>query len=368
MDRVKFCECEITGELVTERYGTSPVFKTPVTPKENYFAMFNGENPLWMPMTSDCKGIDIKIDPDNIARAFVFEYEPFDNTSDLGLRPDMFGVNWQYVPKAGGSMVPGGTPLLEDANEWKEKVVFPDVNAWDWEGSAKANAPWFEQNKDYVTGITFLNGTTFERLISFMDFMGAAMAIIDDDQKDAVIELCDNICERVYFPYLENCKKWFPTMDKVTLHDDWGSQMAPFFSAEAARNIILPEMKRLVDHVHAKGYPCELHSCGHVEDRCDIFAEAGFDSWTPMPMNDTAALMEKYGDRIAIGLTSIDDLFDLKDSTEEEQRAAARAFVDRFVRPDKVGLFKRRLNYVTDAFIEELYKQSRIRYAQLFAD
>ena len=357
MDRVKFCECEITGELVTERYGTSPVFKTPVTPKENYFAMFNGENPLWMPMTSDCKGIDIKIDPDNIARAFVFEYEPFDNTSDLGLRPDMFGVNWQYVPKAGGSMVPGGTPLLEDANEWKEKVVFPDVNAWDWEGSAKANAPWFEQNKDYVTGITFLNGTTFERLISFMDFMGAAMAIIDDDQKDAVIELCDNICERVYFPYLENCKKWFPTMNKVTLHDDWGSQMAPFFSLATAREVFVPVLKKFTDKCKELGYIVELHSCGHTEDNVPAYIEAGFQTWNGMSMNDKRALFEKYGDQFIFGVDApavADDM----EASDEDLYAGAKEFCEFYIRDGKCHVVANCMRK-NPKFIQYVYEISR---------
>jgi hypothetical protein len=37
----------------------------------------------------------------------------------------MFGIEWEYIPAAGGSMVRPGKPFLEDANEWKEKVVGP---------------------------------------------------------------------------------------------------------------------------------------------------------------------------------------------------------------------------------------------------
>ena len=357
MERVKFNPNEFTGEFTEDRFGKAPVFHSPITPKENYIAMFNGENPLWFPMTSDCKGIDIKIDPDNIARAFVFEYEPFDNVSDLGLRPDMFGVNWVYVPTAGGSMVPGGTPLLEDANEWKEKVVFPDVNSWDWEGSAKANAPWFEQYKDYVTNITFLNGTTFERLISFMDFMGAAMAIIDDDQVEAVKELCDAICEKVYFPYLENCKKWFPNLDKVTLHDDWGSQASPFFSLTVAREVFVPVMKKFTDKCKELGFLVELHSCGHTEMNVPAYIEAGFQTWNGMPMNDKRALFEKYGDQFIFGVDAPDISADMN-ASDEDLYAAAKEFCEFYIRDGKCHAVAN-CSRKNPKFVEYVYEISR---------
>ena len=39
--------------------------------------------------------------------------------------PDMFGIEWEYVPVAGGSMVRPGTPLLEDANDWNQILKLP---------------------------------------------------------------------------------------------------------------------------------------------------------------------------------------------------------------------------------------------------
>ena len=203
MERVKYDPKEFVGEYTEDRFGKAPVFHTPVTPKENYFAMFEGKNPLWMPMTTDCKGLDPRVDPDNIARGFVFDgEEPYDRAKYGG--PDMFGIEWVFVEQVGGSMVQPGKPYMEDANDWEKLIKFPDVNSWDWEGAAKGNAEWMEKNKDYVENLTLLNGTTFERLISFMDFEGAAMAIIDEEQVDAVKALCNAILERVYFPYLEN--------------------------------------------------------------------------------------------------------------------------------------------------------------------
>lgn len=63
---------------------------------------------------------------------------------------------------------------------------------------------------------------------------------------------------------IDKCVRYYD-VDGFCIHDDWGSQRAPFFSEAAARDIILPEMKRFTEHVYSYGKFVELHSCGHVE-------------------------------------------------------------------------------------------------------
>ena len=190
------------------------------------------------------------------------------------------------------------------------------------------------------------------------------MAVIDEDQVDAVKELVHATTD-LYLRLIDKCAEHYPELDSVCVHDDWGSQGAPFFSEAVAREIFLPEMKRFVDHVHSKGWICDLHSCGHIEDRANIFVEAGFDSWTPMPMNDTVALFDKYGDKIAIGVVNPFH-FDPATATEEEQRECARKFAERFCKPGFRATWSNYNNRaeMTPAFREELYKQSRIAYSK----
>ena len=356
MERVKYDPKEFVGEYTEDRFGKAPVFHTPVTPKENYFAMFEGKNPLWMPMTTDCKGLDPRVDPDNIARGFVFDgEEPYDRAKYGG--PDMFGIEWVFVEQVGGSMVQPGKPYMEDANDWEKLIKFPDVNSWDWEGAAKGNAEWMEKNKDYVENLTILNGTTFERLISFMDFEGAAMAIIDEEQVDAVKALCNAILERVYFPYLENVKKYLPGITKITLHDDWGSQRAPFFSLNTAREVFVPVLKKFTDKCKELGYLVELHSCGHTEMNVPGYIEAGFQTWNGMSMNDKRALFEKYGDQFIFGVDAPDVAGDMN-ASKEDLEAAAKEFCEFYIRDGKchvVANCMRKNPY----FIECVYKISR---------
>ncbi len=363
MAKVPFSEkdFEVVGEVPGFAGApATPIYNFPITPRENHKALFIDHEPAWLPYGVESTLLCPEMWPDNPARGFVLQGTPFDRSKYGG--KDMFGIEWVYVPVAGGSMVKPGNPALEDANDWKEVIKFPDIDSWDWEKSGKDCEPFLTNNKSNT--IWFLNGCWFERLISFMDFEGAAMAVIDEDQVDAVKELIHATTD-LYLKLIDKCAEYYPQLNGVSVHDDWGSQGAPFFSETVAREVFLPEMKRFVDHVHSKGWICDLHSCGHIEERCGVFVDAGFDSWTPMPMNDTVALWEKYGDKITLGVVS-PYTFDPATATEEEQRECARKFVERFCVPGKTVTWSSYNNRAmsTPAFKDELYKASRKAYSK----
>ena len=291
--------------------------------------------------------------PDNVARGLVIDSVPVPREQFGG--KDMFGLDWVFVDVAGGSMSEGH--FFDDANDWKDYVKMPDIDAWDWAGSAKANEGYLASGPKTLW---FLNGCWFERMISFMTFEGAAMALLDEDQEDAVKEMLHELTS-LYIRIVDKCVEYY-NVPGFCIHDDWGSQMAPFFSDEVAENFFLPEMKRFVDHCHSLGKYVEIHSCGHVEDRCHVFVDAGFDIWTPMAMNDTYALYEKYGDKIVLSIV-VKELADPDNATEEELRAAARSFAAKFANADmpcQLSFYSSTAYTGSAAFREELYKASRI--------
>ncbi|MBQ4596391.1 MAG: methyltransferase, partial [Firmicutes bacterium] len=129
-----------------------------------------------------------------------------------------------------------------------------------------------------------------------------------------------------------------------------------------ARKFFLPQMKRIVDHIKSKGKIAYLHSCGHVESRIDIFVEAGFQWWDPMRMNDTRELYHRVGDKI---LLSVHPDKVPEGASEEEQREAARRYVEEFCVPGKPSvLFWYGLEGMSAVYNEELYRQSRIAYSK----
>ena len=349
MERIKYDPKEFQMEFMETRFGPSPVFHTPITPRANWRAMFDGKNPLWMPMTSESQTFCPRCDPDNIARAFVFDgEEPYDRSKYGG--PDMFGIEWVFVPVVGGSMEnPDNPHPLEDANDWRDVINFPDVNSWDWESCGKNNAAWFEKNKDYDIASMLLNGMGFEN---------AAMALIDEDQIDAVRELANELCEKVYIPYVDNMHKYYPGVTRITLHDDWGSQRAPFFSLAAAREAYVDVYKKFNAHVKSLGLIAELHSCGKNDLVVPAYIESDFEFWNGMYMNDKRNLFEQYGDKFIFG---VDPPAVADDMTADDDAlyAGAKEFCEFYIRDGKchvVGNMMRK----NPKFVANVYQISRI--------
>ena len=300
MARVPFDPKEVSN--ATEAPGMFPGmmvkrFDTPISPKENYRMVYDRKIPYWLPGFNDMQMITPRIDADNLARVFSFEAQPMAPEEMQGC-PDKYGVPWVYVDQAMGSMVVPGDPILKDVNDWPDVIQFPDVASWDWDGSREANKDFIKTDKWFT--YCHLTGY-FERLISFMDFENAAMALVDPDQKEAakalMMAIADNnieIFSKAYNAYGFDC---------LNVHDDWGAQRAPFFSLEVCMEMIVPAIKKVVDFAHNElGVPYDFHSCGKNELLVPAYIAAGADSWSGQDMNDKAMLYEKYGDKLILGI------------------------------------------------------------------
>jgi len=354
-------ELEIVGTLETMaskffNVPASPIYRFPVTRKEALKALYR-RKPIWQISDIESAMFAPRIFPDNVARAMVVEADAMPPAEGGG--PDMFGIEWEYIPVAGGSMVRPGKPLLADANEWEEKIVWPDIGSWDWEGSSKRNAAFL--NNDRYNSCWIQNGW-FERLITFMDFEGAILAMVDEDQKDAVKALFARLSE-LYIRLIDRFLQYFPGIDGFYIHDDWGAQKETFFSPDVVEKMIVPHMKKVTDFIHSKGRFCELHSCGQILKQVPNMIKAGWDSWAGQPMNDLRKAYELYGDRIVLAVDP--EPFDRNTTSEAEQRALARKYADAFCSPDKptyMTFFS--VSVLTPAYREELYRQARINYSR----
>jgi hypothetical protein len=346
-------ELEIVEIQKTHR-GDAPVYNFPVAPNEAWRAMLRGE-PIWIPTGTELMSFAPDVVPENRARGFVTDVMYSDKEKG---GPDMFGLKWEFIPSADGSMIEHGKVLFDDANDWEASITWPDIDAWDWDKSAEMNQKALDNNK--LKLVTFHNGAWFERLITFMGFENALMALIDEDQQEAVKKLFDRTTD-LFCRLVDKCCTYY-NIDGFTIHDDWGTQRAPFFSPEVGREMIVPYMRKLNNHIHLKGKIADLHSCGKSEIQVPNFIAAGWDSWCPMAINDTHMLYDMYGDKIALHV--VPDLYDVANSTEEEQRAEARKYADRFGKPGTSCIFsKYGFPIMTSAYREELYKYSREVFA-----
>lgn len=267
-----------------------------ITSRENWLRFLRGEKPEWMPVYSEVQTILPLCVPENIARGFVKEAGSIPQSQFGG--PDMYGVPWVFEASAGGSIEdPSIPPILTDVADWREVIHFPDIDLWDWEGAVRRNQGFLAP--DRLTSTVIYTGF-FERLISFMGFEGAAMALIDEDCAEDLHALLQAIAD-TNIELIAAYKKHFD-IDHIFFHDDWGAQMAPFFSLDTCREMLVPYMKRVVDFCHANDIFFEFHCCGRNDALAPAMVEAGVDAWCGQPMCDKFALWDHYGDKMAIGI------------------------------------------------------------------
>lgn len=351
-------ELKVVSEIPeSPRMPEIKIYDYPITAREGVAAAFSGK-PVWQIIEPDIRIFTPRIIPDNVARSFVYEAQPFDPNNGGG--KDMFGIEWEYIPVAGGSMVRPGKAFMEDANEWYEKLEWPDIDSWDWEGSAEENRGTHLKPENF--NMAWFQTGFYERLISFMDFEAAVMAMIDEDQTDAVKELFDKLAD-LYIRIFDNYLKYFEYIDGFYFHDDWGAQKETFFSPDTAAELIVPAMKKVTAYIHSKGKFAEFHSCGQLLKQVPNMIEAGWDAWGGQTINDFEKIYDMYGDKILLGV--VPESFDPETTSEAEQRAIARRYADKYCNPEKPSYLHRYgAQYLTPAFREELYIQSRRNYSR----
>jgi hypothetical protein len=350
------------------------VFSYPLGRHDHAVATFKRE-PWWQMMQAvDAQIFTPSVIPDNVARALCFEGGELRTFVDHEINPDMFGIEWEYIAMAGGSMVRPGKPFLEDIEEWYDKVVWPDIDKWDWEGSAARNNGTFLTPEGF-NQMWFQTGW-YERLISMLDFENAVIAIFDEDSQEHVHKFFDKLTD-LYIRIFDRALTTFPEIHAFFIHDDWGSQKAPFFSPAVAEEMIVPYMKRVTDFLHSKGKFCEMHSCGNNYKQVPNYIKAGWDLWAPQLMNDSYQIYDDFGDKILIATfpqNIPDEIMALPTNEErgaafaalpeEEQRRVAREYADRVCVKGKPSLYNfYAAHFLTPAFREELYIRSRENYS-----
>ena len=92
-------------------------------------------------------------------------------------------------------------------------------------------------------------------------------------------------------------------MDCIHISDDWGTQRDLMFAPDLWRELIKPNLKRVIDYVHARGAFVSLHSDGCIEKVTDDLAELGIDllhPWQESAGMSYDLYLDKYADSFAI--------------------------------------------------------------------
>jgi hypothetical protein len=283
-----------------------------ISDKENMRRFYFHEEPEWMPAF----GVGFHF--------LVPQNGYLERPRDNGGGKDWFGVEWVYkegepapVPDSARRIV------LEDIRDWRGQVKFPDLDAWDWEEARRVDKIDSIDRENNLLYQSILCGL-FERLHALMGFENALVAMITEPGEtaaffDAMAEykckLIDKLAEH-YKP------------DILNFHDDWGTQMALFFSPDTWRLLIKPRMKIIIDRAHSHGMAFELHSCGFIQDIIPEICGLGVDCLQCMDLNDIPAMKKITGGKmnynVSFNQQKHDRLISLGKMSEEELRRDIR--------------------------------------------
>ena len=260
----------------------------PISIRENFKRAAQCKTPVWVPNSNT----DF-----NFAMLFTVSTMPDADWSrkERYYYKDWFGVDWMFVPEAGGPMLKPGTQFLDDITEWEEKVKFPNLDEYHFEERCKK---WLETcDPDKVMHINIGQGCT-ERLVALrggytdamcdMALEPEAVRAFLDAFADFEIQVIDRICK--YIP-----------VDYMTYHDDWGTERDTFFSSAMMEEMVFEPTKKIFDHMHKKGITVQLHSCGKIERFLPYMVDMGVNTLQIQARaNDFKKYKELYGDKLAL--------------------------------------------------------------------
>ena len=304
----------IAGVEIGQRLANAPIGPTsfdqtlPITPKENMKLMLERKLPRYLPMAGDT----IALAPD-----VIVERSPNNVTG-----ADWFGCLWTFVPSIGATMVKPGTEMLDSLKNWKDKVVFHDLESIDWEESAAGMEKYYDPNR---MSDWWLSIGPFERLHCFLGMQNALISLIEEEKNvaeffEAMTDYKIKLIKKLTTHY---------KVDMINFHDDWGNNHDGFFPPEMFKRLFVPNMKRIVDAVHDGGAYFNLHSDGRVERYVPYMVEFGVDLWNPaQSVNDLAMIKREYGKHISLS-GGMDELWTGRDTADEESlRKFAREKAD----------------------------------------
>jgi len=206
---------------------------------------------------------------------------------------DWFGVNW-FWKEGDPAPMPVAPFLVEDIEDWKDAVRFPDLDDFDWEEAAAADRiPSFDRENNLL--YQMIHNGLVERLQNVMAPEDAMCAYIVDP--DSVREFFDALAD-YKCALIDKIARYYRP-DIICYHDDWGTQRGLLFSPDTWREIVKEPTKRIVDHVHSKGIVFDLHCDGLIAEIVpEIVDDLRVDAINLMALNDIPALKKQTGDKV----------------------------------------------------------------------
>lgn len=270
--------------------------------RENTLLAYQHKEPEFFPMARDMdtcapRGMD-----------FIRE-----SISVPGTATDWFGQSWTFEPNIGGANPTPGMHLVPDITRWKEYMKFPDLSKLDWEGyAARDTAKWDREHKLSRVMVGF---GLWERMFSVMDFRDALMALVEEPE--CCYEFFSAVADHKIRLYQYLIKYYKP--DILIMHDDYGSGAGMFMAPETWRELIKPNLQKVINCIVEAGVIYEHHCCGYFAPIVGEIADMGCSATNTMHIsNHPAELKKKVGYKMCF-VGGFDTQFMDKPETTEAQ-------------------------------------------------
>lgn len=155
-------------------------------------------------------------------------------------------------------------------------------------------------------------------------------------RKDYVLEVFERQCE-IAEQNIRTLIDIFGDSVQVALltGTDFGTQIGPFISTEAYRELFMPFHKRLNDLIHRESnWKTFMHSCGSVYTLIPHFIESGFDILNPVQCSatdmDPRRLKKEFGNDIVFWGAGVNTQQTIAFGTPDEVYAEVRERIDIF--------------------------------------
>ncbi len=249
-----------------------------MTRKQNLLAAINRTGPEWVP-----NGME------NVIRLYPPILE-----RPLCAGKDVFGCEWQFEEGAEGGSYPAvGNYVVDDIKNWRDKVVFPDVEMFDWE-YLKNQVANIDRSEFLYEG--FVEMGLFERTYLLLGMENALINyMLEPEVMDELVGAIADYKIQFISKFDDEVK-----LDMVWYGDDWGTQRNLFIPPDTWRKIIKPHTKRIYECMKKRGIIINQHSCGKIDAIFGDIVENGADIWNLcQPCNDLKKMKDIYGDKIS---------------------------------------------------------------------
>ncbi|GMQ85366.1 MAG: uroporphyrinogen decarboxylase family protein [Acidimicrobiia bacterium] len=243
---------------------------------------------------------------------------------------DMWGVPYKAIASWDHCVV-DGAPMKNATLENIDDFRWPDPHDPEQFKGLGERAKHLFENTDYVIGADAIKAGVLMNSLQMRGYEEFFMdLLINKEFAEALMDRILSTLKDMWTHYMEEVG---PYVQLVYLTDDLGSQSSLLISPKVFREMLMPRMKELHNHIKSLAdVKVMFHTDGAVLPLVDDFLEMDVDILNPVQtsvvgLEDTGALKDAFGDRLSFhGAIDVQSMMPNATIEELEQEIALRIY------------------------------------------